>query len=99
MSSTIGQRIHKCPACSRRVRSAPYLKLTDRRTRQERRYHASDLCLEAGALEAERRGPDEIVVGFYHARECGDPAGKMTCRGGCFVVGEARIEEGAACAG
>jgi hypothetical protein len=77
---------HKCPACARRVRSAPYLKLTDRRTRQERRYHSTPACLEVGAREAQRRGPYEIVLGFYHGLECADPAGKMNCRGGCFTV-------------
>jgi hypothetical protein len=90
---------HKCPACRRRVRAAPYVSLRDRETRQEVRYHAGPECREAGALEAERLGPDQIILGFYHTRECGDPAGKMTCRGGCFVVSEAKLEEAAACAG
>ncbi len=80
---------YRCPACTRRVRSAPYVSLQDRRTRRVVRFHARQGCLEAGMLEAARRAPGELVLSFYHARSCGDPAGKLSCRGGCFVVDEA----------
>jgi hypothetical protein len=91
----VSKAVHKCPACSRRVKRAPYIALKDRNTRRETRYHgalseANLGCLEAAAAEAERRGADEIILAFYHSRACGDPAGKMSCRGGCFAVG---IEE------
>jgi len=77
---------HKCPACRRRVRSAPYVSLQDRHTRKITRYHGSVAgCLEAATVEAQQRGPVEIILGFYHTRECGNPAGRMSCRGGCFT--------------
>jgi hypothetical protein len=87
--------VHKCPACRRRVRSAPYISLTGRATRRETRFHGGP-CALAGMREAERRGPREIVLRFAHPRSCGDPAGKMACRGGCFAVDELDLEEGAA---
>ncbi len=76
---------YRCPSCRRRVRSAPYAVLKDRRSRKETRYHGgSPSCLEAGALEAERRGPGEIVLNFIHAITCGDPASRLRCVGRCF---------------
>jgi hypothetical protein len=93
----VSKSIHKCPACSRRVKRAPYIALTDRKTRRQTRYHGSAApFFEAGVLEAQRRGPHEIMLGFYHTMWCGDPAGKMSCRGGCFAVNESTAQEGAA---
>jgi hypothetical protein len=81
---------HKCPACRRRVRSAPYVSLQDRRTRKIIRYHGGAApCLQAGVEEAQRRGLGEIVLGSYHSVKCGDPSGRMSCQGGCFKVDEA----------
>ena len=83
---------HRCPACRRRVRRAPYVSLQDRRTRKITRYHGSVAgCLEAATVEAQQRGPTEVVLGFYHAKGCA-PADKMSCAQGCFTV----VEEGAA---
>ena len=73
----------RCLHCSRRVRSAPYLNLRSRASRQEVRYHNAAPCLESGVLEAERLGPGRVVAGFYHARGC-DPADRTACRAGCF---------------
>jgi hypothetical protein len=81
----VSKPVHKCPACSRRIKRAPYIALTDRRTRRERRYHGGD-CSEAGLREAERRGPDEVVLRFAHPRSCGDPRGKLACEGRCFAI-------------
>ena len=81
--------VHKCPACSRRVKRAPYISLTDRKTRRESRYHGSDPYSGPGLREAERRGPAEVVLRFAHPRSCGDSAGKMSYRGGCFTVEQA----------
>jgi hypothetical protein len=86
---------HKCPACSRRVKRAPYIALTDRRTRRETRYHGG-VCSGPGLREAERRGLAEVVLRFAHPRTCGDPAGAKACRGRCFAVSDAQLEEGAA---
>ena len=80
---------HRCPACKRRVRSAPYVSLRDRHTRKITRYHGNVAgCLKDAMVEAQRRGPDEIVLAFYHTRRCGDPAGKLSCKRGCFAVDE-----------
>jgi hypothetical protein len=85
---------YRCPACRRRVRSAPYVSLQDRHARKITRYHGDVAgCLEAATVEAQRRGPGEILLGFYHTKGCGDPAGKMPCRVGCFAVDT--LEEGA----
>jgi hypothetical protein len=71
--------------------------LQDRRTCKITRYHGNFAeCLEAATGEARRRGLGEIVIDFYHTRGCGNPAGKMFCRGGCFAVNESTAEEGAA---
>jgi hypothetical protein len=88
---------YRCPACGRRVRRAPYVSLQDRHTRKVTRYHGgAATCLEAATLEAEQRGADEIVLAFVHRKGC-DPADKMSCRGGCFVVSYAQlVEKGAA---
>ena len=75
---------YRCPACQRRVRSAPYLSLRDRASRRETRYHNGAACLETGALAAQDRGPGEIVLNFIHAVACGDPANKLHCAGRCF---------------
>jgi hypothetical protein len=82
------QPVYKCPSCSRRVKRSPYIALTDRRSRRERRFHGAPhfACLEAGLDEAHLRGPTEIILRFAHPRSCGDPAGKLECRGGCFQV-------------
>jgi hypothetical protein len=81
---------YRCPACRRRVRCAPYVRLQDKHTRKITRYHGNVAgCLEAVTVEAQRRGPGEIVLGFYLTVECGDSAGRMGCRGGCFKVDEA----------
>jgi hypothetical protein len=81
---------YRCPACKRRARSAPYVSLQDRHTRKIRRYHGNVAgCLEAATVEAQRRGPGEIVLGFYHTVKCGDPAGKLSCSGQCFKDDEA----------
>jgi hypothetical protein len=69
------------------VRSAPYVSLQDRHTRKVVRYHGNVAgCLQAATVEAQRRGPGEIVLGFYHTVECGDSAGRIGCRGRCFTV-------------
>jgi hypothetical protein len=82
-------RVYRCPQrCARRAKRVPFVSLTDRETRSERRYHGGG-CSEAGLREAERRGPDEVVLRFAHPRSCGDPAGKMSCQGGCFTVEQA----------
>ena len=79
------------------MRSAPYVSLQDRHTRKITRYHGHGAgCLEAATVEAQWRGSGEIVLGFYHTIGCGDPAGKMSCRGGCFAANESTVEEGAA---
>ena len=80
---------YRCPACKRRGRSAPYASLQNRHTRKITRYHGNVAgCLQAATVEALRRGPGEIVLGFYHTIGCGDPAGKMSYRGACFAVDE-----------
>jgi hypothetical protein len=57
------------------------------------RYHDSVAgCLEAATVMEQRRGPGEIVFGFYHAVECGDPAGRMSCWGGCDTPNELTAE-------
>ena len=82
--------VNKCPACSRRVKRAPYASLQDRHTRKITRYHGNGAgCLEAATFEAQRRGPGEIVLGLYHTVKCGDPSGKLSCGGGCFTVDKA----------
>jgi len=69
------------------VRSAPYVRLQEKHTRKITRYHGSVAgCLEAATVVEQRRGLGEIVLGFYHAVECGDPSGKFSCKGGCFVA-------------
>jgi hypothetical protein len=89
--------VFKCGSCNWRVRSAPYVSLQDRRARKVSRYHGNVAgCLEAAMGEPRRRGPSEIVLGFYHTKRCGDPAGKMFYRGGCFAVNESTEQEGAA---
>jgi hypothetical protein len=67
--------VYRCPACSRRVKRAPYISQTDRGTRRERRFYGAPhfACLETAAAEAERRGPDEVILRFAHPRSCGDP--------------------------
>jgi hypothetical protein len=35
-----------------------------------------------------------VVLRFAHPRSSGDPAGKMSCRSGCFAVNESTAEEG-----
>jgi hypothetical protein len=84
----VSKAVHKCPACSRRVKRAPYIAMVDRKTRRDTRYHSGD-CLAAATAEAERRGPREIVLRFAHTRECGDARGRFDCAGGCFAVDEA----------
>ena len=80
---------YRCPACRRRVRSAPYVSLQDRHTRKITRYHGNVAgCLEAATGEAQRRGPGEIVLGFYHTRACGEPVGRISCQGDSYKVGE-----------
>jgi hypothetical protein len=80
---------YQCPACRRRVRSAPCVSPQDRHTRKITRYHGNVAgYLEAATGEAQRRGPGEVLLGFYHTIGCGGPAGKMSCRGGCFAVDE-----------
>ena len=80
---------YRCPACRRRVRSAPYVSLQDRHTRKITCYHGNVArYLEAATGEAQRRGPGETVLGFYHTRACGEPAGWMSCRGDSYKVGD-----------
>jgi hypothetical protein len=73
------------------VKRPPFISLTDRNTRRQRRFHgaaseANLACLKAAAAEAERRGPEEIVLAFVHTRECGDAKGRLGCKGKCFAV-------------
>jgi hypothetical protein len=80
---------YRCPACKRSVRSAPYVSLQDRHTRKITRYHGNVAgCLEAVTVELQRRGPGEILFGFYHTRGYGDPAGWMSCRIDSYKVGD-----------
>ena len=83
--------VYKCPACRRRVKRSPYVSLTDRNTRWERRFHGAPhfTCLETAAAEAERRGPDEVILRCAHPRSCSDPGGRMACRGAIFTVEQA----------
>jgi len=84
-----GSVSYRCPVCKRRVPNAPSVSLQDRHTRKITRYHGNVAgCLQAATVEALRRGPGEIVLGFYHTIGCGDPAGKMSYRGACFAVDE-----------
>jgi hypothetical protein len=54
----VSKPVHKCPACSRRVCSTPYVRLQDKHTRKITRYHGNVAeCLEAATAEAARRGP------------------------------------------
>ena len=79
----------RCLAFKRRGRSAPYASLQNRHTRKITRYHGNVAgCLQAATVEALRRGPGEIVLGFYHTRACGEPAGRMSCRGDSYKVGD-----------
>jgi hypothetical protein len=72
------------------VRSAPYVSLQDRHTRKIRRYHGNVAgCLEAATVEAQRRGPGEILLAFCHTIGCGDQVGTLSCQGGCFTVKQA----------
>jgi hypothetical protein len=90
---------HKCPACRRRVRSAPYVSLQDRHTRKITRYHGNGAgCLEAATVEAQQRGSDEIVLSFVHRKGC-NPGDRMGCRNRCFAGESSELEnreEGAA---
>lgn len=88
-------KVHKCPACLRRVKRGPFLILRDRQTRREHRYHGAPhmVCLEAAAVEAERRGPDEVVLLFIHARSCADARSKLECAGRYFPLHD--LQEGA----
>ena len=78
---------HKCPGCSRRVKRTPYIALADRKTRRETRYHG-DNCSGLGLGFAERSGPVGVVLRLAHPRSCGDPAGRMSCRGESYKVGD-----------
>jgi hypothetical protein len=70
------------------LRSAPYVRLKDRHTR----YHGSVAgCLEAATVEALRRGPSGILLGYYHTVGCG-PTDKMFCQGGCFTHSESTAQ-------
>jgi hypothetical protein len=90
MCKRVSKPVHKYPACSRGVKRAPYVSPTDRRTRREVRYHGGVAgCLEAATFEAQRRGLGAIVRGFYHTVKCGDPGGRLECRGRCFAIGNA----------
>jgi hypothetical protein len=81
---------YRCPACKRRVRPAPYVSLQAGHTRKLRRYHGNVArCLEAATVEAQRRGPGEILLAFCHTIGGGDPVGTLSCRGGCFTVEQA----------
>jgi hypothetical protein len=51
-------------------------------------------ALHLACSEAVRRGLAEVVLRFAHPRSSGDPAGKMSCRSGCFAVNESTAEEG-----
>jgi hypothetical protein len=83
----VSKPVYRCPSCLRRVKRAPSISLTDRRTRREMRYHGNITgCLRTAVLEAQRRGPEEIVLTFSHTRRCGNAAGKLSCRGGCFAA-------------
>jgi hypothetical protein len=86
----VSKPLHKCPACSRRVKRAPYIALTDRRTRRETRFHGAPrlACLQAGAAEAERRGKDAIILHFAHPKSCGDAGSGLECRSQCFMLPE-----------
>ncbi len=82
---------HRCPACKRRVPNAPYVSLQDRHPRKITRYHGNVAgCLKDAMVEAQRRGPDEIVLAFYHTRRCGDPAAaviqQVSCRASAAVL-------------
>jgi hypothetical protein len=96
----VSRKVFKCGACKRRIGHAPFLALRDRQSRSLTRSTEAPYtaCLEAGAAQAERRGPDELVLYFVHARGCGDARGKLDCAGQCFVVREsvvmAKLEEG-----
>jgi len=80
---------YRCPACKRRVRSALYVSLQDKHTRKITCYHGNVAgCLEAVTVELQRQGPGGILLGFYHTRGCGDPAGWMSCRGDSYKVGD-----------
>jgi hypothetical protein len=80
---------YRCPACMRRVRSAPYVSLQDRHPCKITCYHGNVAgCLEVVTVELQRRGPGKILLGFYHTRGCGDPAGRMSCRGDSYKVGD-----------
>jgi hypothetical protein len=81
----VSKLVHKCPTCRRRVKRPPFISLKDKVTRREVRYHSGG-CLPAAAAEAERRGPEEIVLAFVHTRECGDAKGRLGCKGKCFAV-------------
>jgi hypothetical protein len=82
-----GSVSYRCPARKRRVRYVPYVSLEVRRTHKIIRYHGNVAeFLQPAILEAERRGPDAIVLAFYHTRRCGDPSGKFSCKGGCFAA-------------
>jgi hypothetical protein len=80
----VSKPARKCPGCSRRVKRAPYLALTDRKTR----YHGGDPCSGPRLREGQRRGPAEVVLHFAHLRSCGAPAGRMSCRGDSYKVGD-----------
>ena len=85
---------YRCPVCKRSVRSAPSASLQDRHTRKITRYHGNVAgCLEGATVVAQRRGPGEIVLGFYHTVGSGDPAGRMSCWGGCFTLNESTAGE------
>jgi len=71
------------------VRSALYVSLQDKHTRKITCYHGNVAgCLEAVTVELQRQGPGGILLGFYHTRGCGDPAGWMSCRGDSYKVGD-----------
>ena len=79
----------RCPACKRRVRSAPTLACRigtpqDHLLPRQRRGG----CLEAVTVELQRQGLGGILLGFYHTRGCGDPTGRMSCRGDSYKVGD-----------
>jgi hypothetical protein len=80
----VSKLVHKCPACSRRVKRAPLVTMKHKRTRKERCFHGSPECLEAAALFVSQHAPEEITISYYHPGACGDARGRFDCPGGCF---------------
>ena len=84
---SVSKHVHKCPGCFRRVKRAVHRPDGPQDAPRDALYHSGD-CSRPGLREAERREPAEVVLHFVHPRICGDSAGRMSCWGDSYKVGD-----------